>query len=209
MIPQEINHICFAFYFYAIDKFNKEISSDEMVISEDGSTIEHLCRLVSAFGEELIESVNNDTIYIWTFKVIQSTLFYAIGITSGFNESGKLGKDERFDHHKYSYLYNGFNGALSRRTEAGHVGNYDNTGPRLEANDIVEMKFDVGKGYLSYKINEVPLKISVKDGFRYKFSDDPEIAFDSVEKGEEIKYRMAFSCYGDNDSIKILSFELK
>lgn len=38
----------------------------------------------SIFGEQLIESMDNNDIYSWTFEITECTLYFAIGITATF-----------------------------------------------------------------------------------------------------------------------------
>ena len=209
-----MNDICFVFYFYFMDKFSKALSCTRMQISYDGLTIKLATPgLASGFGEMLIDSLNNNTIYTWKFQVIESNLFYAIGITSGFNNSGILyrayrtAKDMSFDNFKYSHLYNGSIGALSRNIKGdGKVEvTQSNRRSRWKNGDIVKMTFDSGKKCLWYKIN------GKKRGTQSEFNNtsDITIAFSDIETRVDIKYRMAFACILKNDSIKILSFKMK
>ena len=98
--------------------------------------------------------MNNDSIYIWKFQLIKTTFFYAIGITSAYNERDESRDNTTFDSCKYSYQYNGYNGAVSRNIDGWEDDSNSQNGPVLEKDDIVEMTFNVGTGCLLYKIND-------------------------------------------------------
>ena len=204
IIPSEINGICLEFYFEQMDRFCKKISKSPGEISADGLSVQiNGMKFMSSFGEQEIESMNNDTIYNWKFQVIKKTHFYGIGIISRFNVgawwmSGFQEEDINI------YFYNGFNGAISRTLSGRRQEVQYNFALKLKTNDIIEMIFDAGKGRLEYKIN------NRKTGLRTnKFSTfDDSVAFDHIEKGENIKYRMVVS-FRNGDGIKILSFSMK
>ena len=70
-------------------------------------------------------------------------------------------------------------------------------GPVLNSNDTIKMIFDVGKGYLSFIINDEPITQKSK----HNTSDIIGLATNNVKKSEELKYRMAI-CMFDTDSVE-------
>ena len=183
-------------YFYqAGDRFSKTISGASLYeISEDGLNVIKLqengnTTFPSIFGEKLIESMDNNTIYSWTFRITKSTLYFAIGISSQFVPDYGIAKD--------TYIYNGCAGCL--RCHGGdRMWDY---GPEFEAGDKVEMIFDAGIGHLSFIINDKPItKKSV-----YSFSDAKGVAF-GVTKGQDLKYRMGVSVSAAGDGCQLIAF---
>ena len=223
IIPLEISTICLDLY-YAIDRFSKDLGGTRMEISDDAFSVKHIgSSTASSFGETLIDSINNNTIYKWKFKVTKATLFYGIGITSAFehvhirnNHNGKTYlkcRDTLFGHFKYSYFYNGFNGAILKHIDDSlTLHNHNGTkiqgmGPTIKTNDIVEMIFDAGKGHLSFVVNdEVVLGNEQYDGIT---SSIATVLLDDIHKEEDVKYRMAVSFVGKGDGIEILSFTME
>ena len=80
IIPKELNQICFDYYFEEKERFDKEVSSPGhmLEISADGYTAEAIDDeddLVTALGFTVIPSMNNDTIYQWTFDIKNQNYF--------------------------------------------------------------------------------------------------------------------------------------
>ena len=211
IIPSEINNICLYFFFYSMDKFCAELSGVDFEISQDGYHVIYNRRpskgVQSIFGEEEIESLDNDIIYIWTFEVIQSTKFFPVGLSSAYIEHLDKCKQTWFGQYQNSYYYNGYNGGLTRnqQPDGRDECNQWEYGPKLHAKDIIEMTFDAGKGCLTYRVNGAYMAVKSK----YNSSDDVNVAFSNIVKGKDVKYRMAVALLALKDSIKINSFEMK
>lgn len=191
MIPAEIKAICVNYFHPSYDRFLTELDgADAYNISDDGLTAKKKQKcsdFPSLFGEILIESMNNDAIYSWRFKVIKKTLYYGIGISAIFKKD--------FEMYPDSYSYNAFNGCIRKEGNAGY-----SYGLGLSKDDEIEMIFDVGKGYLSFVINDKQMKGSV-----YNSTNIEGIGFSGIRKAEDLKYRMAI-CFKGSDCIQIIDF---
>ena len=177
-----------------MDKFSKTISLPAMTISNYG-LVAKLTRsgnwTCTAFGEQRIPSVNNDSIYVWRFQMIQRTKFFAIGISS-LSESWENKEKKGFYKCKYSYYYNGYNGRLMKDVgnEAFYIRGIKSL-PVLQKDDILEMTFNPKHGCLSYKV------------------DGSNTAYYDIRRTQHIEYRMVWSCVTCGDAIRILSFEIQ
>lgn len=192
------------FFFCTTDRFCKDKCSKAFTISDDGQKVHYkedksdpLRRwTASVFGEQVIDSMNINMIYIWKFKIIQLSGYYIIGISSAFDNPDAV--NTSFGLLKYCYSY-GNHGELCRNVDEWEK-QVATTRVKLKENDILEMTLDQSENTLSYKINEKP-------ALNY-FTRSP-VAFDDIAIGSDIKYRMAFSCHSPGDAIELLSFECK
>ena len=214
-IPKEIIDLCLDFFFHCMDIFCAELSGPHMVISSDGhkaTKSDHNnddSRFgASTFGQHEIDSLNNEYIYIWKFKIIQMTKTVVIGITCAYIDT-EIG---RTTWHPgligYSYSYNGFDGTITkteRRIRRETCITRFHYGPIWNTGDIIEMIFDAQKGWLWYRINGE----RVRGRSDSLLSNDSQIAFTDIETGKSIKYRMEVMMKGSRDCISILSFSIK
>ena len=198
VIPKEINAICMDYFHEPTDRFSKTISGASCYdISDDGLTAIKINDksfgqedFPSIFGEKLIESMDNNTIYSWTFKMIKVISFFCIGISAKFVTDYSIEKD--------SYIYNGCVGCL--RCHGGdRMWNY---GPDIKADDKIEMIYDAGKGYLSFIINDKPIKMKSV----HNSSDVEGVAF-VVKKGPDLKYRMGVSVSDASVGLQLIGFK--
>ena len=206
IIPREINNICFNFFFYVMDKFCVKLSGANMKISEDRyrATFQPDSSghsgAQSLFGDKEIESMDNDFVYIWKLQIINRIGFFAVGLTSAF-----IHKTSSFSDYPNSYYFNAGFGSLARN----HLDDGEDIvqwqyAPALKSNDIIEIHFDVGRGYISYCINGQ--KIDKKSTFN--LSQEENVAFSDIVKRTDIKYRMGLCFNAVGASIKILSFSV-
>ena len=76
------------FFYQPGDTFSKTISGALLYeLSDDCRTITKLQEhgrntFASIFGEQLIESMDNNTVYSWTFKITECSLYFAMGISA-------------------------------------------------------------------------------------------------------------------------------
>ena len=197
LIPTDINEICIDYFYEEWDRFcTKLLSYKNVIISDDGMTLKRdpskSWGYESVFGEQLIESINNDMIYSWTFKILSRNSYLPIGIATEFKESGDFGDWDN------SYFYNTLNGNIRNASHQWHT----NYGKQLNSGDTIKMVFNVKKGYLSYIVNGEVIK--TKSEFNH--SENDGIAFSKIEKAKDLKYRMAVTMYSSNNSITIIDF---
>ena len=145
IIPTEINAICIDYLYQPpFDRFsNITDGAKEYTVSQDGFTaiLEGSGHLPSLFGEKVIESINNDIIYSWTFRLLAMNMYIGIGLASCLKSD--------FDRYAGNYALNCSRGALLCNGQG-----YTEYCQALKSNDIVKMVFDVGKGHLSYIVND-------------------------------------------------------
>ena len=151
LIPTEITLICLDYFYESWDRFSSQVLGLEgtgIVLSEDQLSVTKTTTQLgfcSVFGESLIESMDNDIIYSWTFKIHQQNGYFPIGITTKFvHDFGVFGG---------CYIYNCYSGSIMG-TDQAWQGQY---GPKLKADDRVKMVLNMHKGHLSYFINDKPV----------------------------------------------------
>lgn len=194
-IPKDINAMCMEYFYQPSDKFSMTIAdANYFDISDDclsatkcgkGKTI-----YPSIFGEQLIESMDNNSIYSWTFEILHISVYFAIGISSKFVADYGIFKD--------TYIYNGYSGSL-RRDGGQRIWDY---GPRWKDGDKIQMIFDVGEGHLSFIVNDQPI-VNTSD---HNKSGIEGVAFGDVKKSKEVKYRMGFSTNTNGDGCRLIDF---
>ena len=186
IFPTEINAICIDYFYQPLfDRFsNITDDAQKYTISQDGcnAILTGKQWLPSLFGEKVIEPLNNDTIYSWTFRIIKMKMYIGIGIASRF--------ESHFDYYPGNYALNLTNGTLACDGEG--LG-YETSCQAVNPNDILKMVFDVGKGHISYIVNEKPIETESK----YNRSKAKGVAFDTIRKANN--YRMAVCVYAKGE----------
>ena len=211
-IPKEINDICLHYFYDCRDTFCAELAGFCMEISEDGSMVTYNPGQEedgqTIFGEKEIESLNDEYVYIWKFKIIKRTMLMMVGLSSAGEIDDLNSFNVRyFEGFPYSYSYNGFNGGLTKNDDVnnGRESTQWNYGPKWHKGDIIEMVFDAKKRWLWYLINGK----EVGEESKFNSSNDAKVAFSDIAMGKDIKYRMAVAIRKRGDSIRIVSFSVK
>ena len=211
-IPKEIKDIFFDYFYDCRDTFCAELAGVGMEISEDGSMVTYNPDEdeygQSIFGEQEIDSLNNDYIYVWKFEIIERTMLMMVGLSSAADVHLENPYSlTYFESHPYSYLCNGFNGGLSKNDD--QVGDKEriqwNYAPKLRKGDIIEMVFDTRTKWLWYLINGK----EIREESEFNSSNDTKVAFSDIATGKDIKYRMAVAIRKKGNSIRIHSFSVK
>ena len=183
------------------DTFSSKKSSKLVRISEDGLTYSQVddngddgdqqC----VFGQELIESMDNNFVYSWTLKITnRDPIYYCpIGITPDY-EYDRNGNGETFDCINTSYSYNAYNGFIS--TSHGgptYVTEQQEGYRKLAKNDTLTITLDMNKGHLTFK--------AIKDNKNPK-----SVTIGNFVKMKDLKYRLAIMSAIAGDSMQIVSF---
>ena len=133
----------------------------------------------SIYGNVLISSHKKQK-YVWKFRINKFKDPILIGISSTYDV------DKRFfvsnDGYNYCYYSNG--------EKVSHSNHNDYSQPFGE-NDIITMILDCNLKQLSFHKND----------------DDLGVAYDNIECGEDIKYKMAMYIYYKNVEVELLEFK--
>ena len=190
-IPKEINYICNKYLFEIWDTFCSEKSSKHVQISEDGLTyIQGADRHQCVFGKELIESMDNDSVYSWTLKIIDR------GISCDY-EYDRNGYGDRFDYSDIgsAYYYNAFSGTIRSRAKSGSKYiTKQQTGHKLVKNDTLIITLDMNKGQLTFE--------AIKDNE----TKSKTVTIGNIIKEKDLKYRLVVLSAMPGDSMQIVSF---
>ena len=195
--PIEINAICVEyFYLPPFDRFSDVMcGAAGYAISDDGFTAtleDEEMTGCSIFGENSIDSMDNNTIYSWKFRIIKQEMYLGIGIAAKFEDV------DDFECHENNYAYNCSVGSLKCN---GMRSQFD-YGPELSPNDEIEMVFDVGQGHLSYIVNDKPINTVS----HHNTSGIKGIACSDIKKSKDLKYRMGVCVYHKGDGAELMSF---
>ena len=187
-IPSMVHSLCMLFY-YQMEQF--EIYGDDLKCSIYNTSITGLMPIKSinyqtAYGKFMIASTKKFN-GKWTIKLNKCRQgMLAIGITSKvFNNGNKFDYDTSAPY----YAYNGFCGY---KWDKGGVEQF---GQQYRTNDIIKM-------HLIIDDEENQQQLSF-----YKNDEYLGVAFDDIETGKDIAYRLVLWIQDQQDQVTITDFE--
>ena len=183
-VPLMISSICILYFHEIFDAIGKY-----MKLSQGNKCITNASKAGgwnnTNYGIIEIASNTNAT-YEWELRVKEkgSKNSITVGITNTNEPDEYYGhKLEQYNH----YMYN------SSGSKWRHDQDWREYGDQYKKNDKVKMTLNLKNADLRFSVNDV----------------SKGIAFENIEKGDDIKYRMFVSMYGENDSVEILNFSKK
>ena len=184
-IPFEVIELFVIWYhiqLYFIKISNGQVlNDDKTIINQTGS-----CVAASAWGSVLMSSMD-EKVYEYTIKLLPGS---ESRVAIGIDEDGYKRLNSWFVQQNESihYAFECWNGCKDSKEE--HSASYGEEVEVRSEGSIIRMKYDVGKRTLSF----------IVDGKDYG------VAFNNVQKGENIKYRLAVYLYG-YESVELLGIK--
>ena len=191
-IPKEIINLCLLFYHIVIREIFKHYNPDVYQLSSDALTLTN-CRIgfnySTCYGSQCIPSLDDHSIYLWKFEILNRSSWIAIGIDETKYLRKKKGQfNEKIGDSKYYALWN--DGDTNRWDNASIIRAEENA-PEFDANDVVSMILDLSNRTLSYQKND----------------DEKYIAFTDITVGDEIIYCMGIYIWNNGDCVELVSCE--
>eukprot|EP01084_Bolivina_argentea_P098617 177215_1 len=201
----EINKICFHFYFEKEDYFDKigdniKINAAKQIVK--CASVSRAGIVNTCYGHEIIESLHNNKIYVWKFKICAKSSYWGDdgdGICIGIAEQNLNALNDDLSTYstitQYYYCSNGDTETYSKWDKSKPKWSTKESGPRkittptiapkYGANDVITMRLNMKKRKLRF----------------WKNGKDARICYKNIMQGHNIRYKFAVYLFGDYTSV--------